>query len=184
MLLNSQYELFKRIAAASLTDNVEIIFAILHNCIIAPGTGCARKALLSTSLFPPWAVSFRHQIVSSRLVLFCHVSSDPIFFGTKICEAAFAMKIRLSFASVAVSHIAWPPCDVQALSGSSGIQPVFRESKLTLLLKEALSGNSRTVQNWDSCQRLQALSPDAEEPFRCEALHTMPRYYVCVCTRK
>eukprot|EP00434_Breviolum_minutum_P033111 symbB.v1.2.029296.t1/scaffold3192.1/size63200/1 len=34
---------------------------------------------------------------------------------------------------------------IQALSGSSGIQPVFRESKLTLLLKEALSGNSRTV---------------------------------------
>lgn len=50
-------------AAASLTDNVEIIFAILHNCIITPGIGCARKALLSTSLFPPWAVSFRHQIV-------------------------------------------------------------------------------------------------------------------------
>ncbi|CAK9000649.1 Kinesin-like protein KIF17 (KIF3-related motor protein) [Durusdinium trenchii] len=34
---------------------------------------------------------------------------------------------------------------IQALSGSSGIQPVFRESKLTMLLKEALSGNSRTV---------------------------------------
>ncbi|CAJ1373929.1 unnamed protein product [Effrenium voratum] len=34
---------------------------------------------------------------------------------------------------------------IQALAGTSGIQPVFRESKLTLLLKEALSGNSRTV---------------------------------------
>ncbi|CAK8992450.1 unnamed protein product [Durusdinium trenchii] len=36
---------------------------------------------------------------------------------------------------------------IQALSGSSGIQPVFRESKLTMLLKEALSGNSRTARS-------------------------------------
>lgn len=36
---------------------------------------------------------------------------------------------------------------IQALSGSAGkgAQPPFRESKLTLLLKDALSGNSRTV---------------------------------------
>lgn len=36
---------------------------------------------------------------------------------------------------------------IQALAGTagSGILPVFRESKLTLLLKDALSGNSRTV---------------------------------------
>eukprot|EP00930_Biecheleria_cincta_P085956 TRINITY_DN75318_c0_g1_i1.p1 TRINITY_DN75318_c0_g1~~TRINITY_DN75318_c0_g1_i1.p1 ORF type:complete len:1379 (-),score=339.43 TRINITY_DN75318_c0_g1_i1:282-4418(-) len=33
---------------------------------------------------------------------------------------------------------------IQALAGK-GIQPVFRESKLTLLLKDALSGNSKTV---------------------------------------
>jgi len=36
---------------------------------------------------------------------------------------------------------------IQALAGTAGknVQPPFRESKLTLLLKDALSGNSRTV---------------------------------------
>lgn len=150
MLRNSQYELFKLICSSFIDrqcgNNLCNSSQLHHH---SRHWLCQEGIAINQSLSSLSRViqASNSQIVSSRLVLFCHVSSDPIFFGTKICEAAFAMKIRLSFASVAVSHIAWPPCDVQALSGSSGIQPVFRESKLTLLLKEALSGNSRTVQN-------------------------------------